>query len=161
MLYLYFKELRLNHQDNYKSDLILWNSQDITIEGKSLLWKSWMENGIYYIQDILNEHGKFLTNEEFNHKYNIKINFLNYFQILALISANLKLKATSTSKPLNLIIDDCDLFDLPTNKSIQLSKMECKDYYHLLLEKAEVRPTAVNSWAKQYPDIQCKWKKII
>ena len=57
----YFKELRLNHQDNYKSDLILWNNQDITLEGKSVLWKSWIENGIYYIQDILNEHGKFLT----------------------------------------------------------------------------------------------------
>ena len=30
---------------------------DITIEGKSLLWKNWTENGIYYIQDILNENG--------------------------------------------------------------------------------------------------------
>ena len=30
----YFKELRPNRQDNYKSDLILWNNQDITIEAK-------------------------------------------------------------------------------------------------------------------------------
>ena len=45
----YFKELRLNRQDNYKSDLVLWNNQDITIEGKSLFWKSWTENGIYFI----------------------------------------------------------------------------------------------------------------
>ena len=156
----YFKELRPNRQDNYKSDLILWNNQDITIEGKSLFWKSWIENGIYYIQDILNEHGKFLTYEEFSHKYNIKINFLHYFQILASIPANLKLKATSTSRPLNLILDDCDIFDLSTDESIQLSKMKCKNYYHLLQEKVEVTPTAVKSCAKQYPDIQCKWKKL-
>lgn len=69
----YFKELRLNREDNYKSDLILWNNRDITIEGKSLFWKSWIEKGIYYIQDILNEDGKFVTCEEFNHKYNTKI----------------------------------------------------------------------------------------
>ena len=38
--------------------------------------------------------------------------------------------------------------------------MKCKNYYHLLQEKVEVTPTAVKSWAKQYPNIQCKWKKL-
>ena len=76
----YFKELRQSNQDSYKSDLILWNNQDITIEGKSLFWKRWTENGIYYIQDILNENGKFLTYEEFNRRYNMTANFLNFFQ---------------------------------------------------------------------------------
>ena len=57
-------------EDNYKSDLILWNNQEVhvTIEGKLLFWKSLIENGIYYIQDILNEHGKFLTYREINGK---------------------------------------------------------------------------------------------
>ena len=41
-----FNKLRLNRQDNYKSDLVSWNNQDITIGGKSLFWKSWTENGI-------------------------------------------------------------------------------------------------------------------
>ena len=156
----YFKELRLNRQDKYKSDLVLWNNQDITIEGKSLFWKSWTENGIYYIQDILNENGKFLTYEEFNRKYKIKINFLNYFQILASIPANLKSKAASTPRPMNFILDDCDTFDLSRDKSIKLSKMKCKDYYHLFQEKAEVTPTAIKTWARQYPDIECKWQKL-
>ena len=35
----YFKELRQVNQDSYESDLILWNNQEITIEGKSLFWK--------------------------------------------------------------------------------------------------------------------------
>ena len=64
----YFKELRQVpvNQDSYESDLLLWNNQNITIEGKLLFWKRWAENRIYYIQDILNENGKFLTFEEFN-----------------------------------------------------------------------------------------------
>ena len=55
----YIKELRQVpvKKDSYESDLILWNNQDITIEGKLLFWKRWAENGIYYIQDILNENG--------------------------------------------------------------------------------------------------------
>ena len=51
-----FTELRLNYQDTYQSDLILWNNLNITIEGKSLFWKKWVKKGIYYIQDILNEN---------------------------------------------------------------------------------------------------------
>ena len=31
-----FKELRLNYQDTYQSGLILWNNENITIEGKLL-----------------------------------------------------------------------------------------------------------------------------
>ena len=58
----YFKELRqvAVNQDSYESDLILWNNQEITIDGKSLFWKQWTENGIYFIQGILKENSKFL-----------------------------------------------------------------------------------------------------
>ena len=44
-----FKELRLNYQDTYQSDLILWNNENITIEGKSLFWIKWVKKEIYYI----------------------------------------------------------------------------------------------------------------
>ena len=137
------------NQDSYKSDLILWNNQDITIEGKSLFWKRWAKNGIYYIQDILNENGKFLTFEEFNRKYNMSVNFLNFFQILASIPPNLKSKAVFTPK--NYVLDNSDIFDFSTEKSILLSKMKCKDYYRLFQEKSEVTPTAIKSWVKHYP----------
>lgn len=62
---------------------------------------------------------------------------------------------------MDLILEDSDIFDLSTDKSIQLSKMKCKDYYLLFQEKAEVKPAAVKSWAKQYPDIEPEWKKIV
>ena len=94
----YFKELHQVNQDSYESDLILWNNQDITIEGESLFLKRWSENGIYYIQDILYENGNFL-----NRRYNMSTNFLNFFQILASIPSNLKSKAASTLRPKNSI----------------------------------------------------------
>ena len=29
--------------------IILWNNKDITIEQKMLFWKSWFEQGIYFV----------------------------------------------------------------------------------------------------------------
>ena len=158
----YFKELHQVpvNKDIYQSDLILWNNQDITIEGKSLFWKMWAENGIYYIQDILNENSKFLTFEEFNQKYNMSVNFLNLFQILASIPPNFKSKAASTPRPENSVLDNSDIFDFFTEKSILLSKMKCKDYYRLFQEKSEVTPSAIKSWVKHYSGIENKWKEI-
>ena len=159
----YFKELRQVpvKKDSYESDLILWNNQHITIEGKSLFWKRWAENGIYYIQDILNENGKFLTFEEFNQKCNMSVNFLNFFQILASIPPNLKSKAASSLRPKNFVLDNSDIFDFSTKKKrFFLSKMKCKDYYLLFQEKAEITPTAIKSWAKHYSGIKDKWKRI-
>ena len=62
----YFSELRDQYKDeHFKGDLILWNNQDITIEGKSLYWKTWSERGVYFVQDLLNNTGSYLSYEEF------------------------------------------------------------------------------------------------
>ena len=160
LLDYYFKELHLYFQDEYNSDLILWNNRDITIEGKSLYWKHWVASGIYFIHDILNEQGKYLTYEEFKCKYKININFINYFQILASIPTNLKSKAVSTMRPLESSLQEHNIFNLSNNKSILLNKMRCKDYYALFQEKAEIIPTPVKSWSKKYPNVADKWNEL-
>ena len=147
------------NQDSYESELILWNNQDITIEGKSLFWRRWAKNGIYYIQDIVNENGKFLTFEEFNQKYNMSVNFFNFFQILTSIPPNLKSKEVSTLRPKNSVLDNSDIFNFSTEKLV-LSKMKCKDYYCLFQEKSEATPTVIKSWVKHYSGIEDKWKKL-
>ena len=156
----YFKELRSYFQDEYNSDLILWNNQDITIEGKSLYWKHRVASGIYFIDDILNEQGKYLTYEEFKCKYKININFINYFQILASILTNLKSKAASTMRPLESSLHEHNIFILSNNKSILLNKMRCKEYYALFQEKAEIIPTSVKFWSKKYPNVADKWNEL-
>ena len=156
----YFKELRSYFQDEYNSDLILWNNQDITTEGKSLYWKHWVASGIYFIHDILNEQGKYLTYEEFKCKYKININFINYLQILPSIPTNLKSKAASTMRPLESSLQEHNIFNLSNNKSILLNRMRSKDYYTLFQEKAEIIPTSVKSWSKKYPNVADKWKEL-
>ena len=77
--------------DCFKADLIIWDNKDITIEGKSLYWKTWSERGVYFVQNLLKNNGKYLSYEEFKTKYNIEVNFIYYCQILSAIPKNLKL----------------------------------------------------------------------
>ena len=64
----YFQELTNNSQ-YITNDLILWNNKNITVDKKSLFWKSWFDRGIYFIGDFLNSAGKFLTLDEFQTKF--------------------------------------------------------------------------------------------
>ena len=63
----YFQELTNNSQ-YVTNDLILENNKNITVGKKSLFWKSWFDRGIYFIGDLLNSAGKFLTLDEFQKK---------------------------------------------------------------------------------------------
>ena len=42
--------------------------EDITIDQKTVFWKTWFECGIYYVQDLLSDNGKFLSLDEFKEK---------------------------------------------------------------------------------------------
>ena len=46
-----------------------------------LFWKSWFNEKILFVQDILNANGNFLTFEEFQTNFKIKTSFLQYFQL--------------------------------------------------------------------------------
>jgi len=91
----HFQELRSNYEDALKREFILWNNRDITIENKSVFWKAWRDRNVLSVQDLLNNQGNYLSPQEFNDKYNIKVNFLQYYQITSAIPAYLKSYASA------------------------------------------------------------------
>ena len=156
----YLGELRDQYRDDcFKGDLIIWNNQDITIEGKSLYWKTWSERGVCFVQDLFKPNtDKYLSYEEFKTKYNIEVNFIYYCQILSAIPKNLKFTAMTIKKPPGTFLEEFDVFQLAKGKTILLSKMQCKDYYSLLQAKWETQPTSAQSWSKHYSPFANKWK---
>ena len=70
----YFRELNNNSKDN-NSDLIRWNNKKTTVEKNSVFWKRWFERGIYFVSDLLNSDGKFLSLDEFQKNYDLEVNF--------------------------------------------------------------------------------------
>ena len=105
---------------------ILWNNKDISIDQKTLFWKTWFERGIYYVQDLLNEDGKFFSLDEFNGKFGLKANYQQYFQITAAIPRSLKQAARLTPVCSESLFSTPDLFHLSEETTLSLPKMRCK-----------------------------------
>ena len=95
----YFQEFKDKTKIFSYGKFLLWNNEEITIDKNTLFWKSWFKKNILSIQDILNADGNFLTFQQFQNKFNIKTNYLHYFQLIAAIPTDLKKKARECEAP--------------------------------------------------------------
>ena len=59
----------------------IWNNANIKIGGNSVLYKTWDNHGIRYINDMLSPDGDFLSLCDIQNKYDVMINFLHYHGI--------------------------------------------------------------------------------
>ena len=94
----FYREL-LEYFQEFKGKFLLWDNEAITIDKNTLFWKSWFKKNILSVQDILNADGNFLTFQELQDKFNIKTNYLHYFQLIATIPTDLKKKARECEAP--------------------------------------------------------------
>ena len=87
------------------------NNRRITIERNSVFWKQWFDRGVItFISDLMNSNGKFLTFEEFQNRFEIKANYLHYFQLIAAILPDLKRKAFGSTVPDLLEAINCQFY---------------------------------------------------
>ena len=154
----YFQELSSAYGGDPTRKFILWNNKDISIDQKTLFWKTWFERGIYYVQDLLNEDGKFLSLDEFNGKFGLKANYLQYFQITAAIPSSLKQAALLTPVCSESLFSTPDLFYLSEETTLSLPKMRCKHYYKLFNECSVSEPTGIKKWKEHFPNSFLDWR---
>ena len=79
------------------------------------------EKGIYFVQDLLNTDGKFLPLENIQRNYNVQLNYLKYFQLIAAIPIYLKRKAQATAVTNRNIFEEWDTSYLSENEVISLT----------------------------------------
>ena len=108
----YFKELSAGHPEIYKSEFILWNSKEITIENKSIFWTHLSEQGICFVHGLLDNNGRFLSLENVQRKCNVHRNFFQYCQLIAAIPSCLKKNAQETAVTNRNILNERDVFYL-------------------------------------------------
>ena len=104
------------------------------------------------MQDILDTNGSFLTFEEFQSKFKIKTNFLQYFQLMAAIPSDLKKKAQMTEKP--------ELLNTTTvpGTVMDLASMRCKHYYKIINKSNIIDPSGIKKWKTFFPIYIEQWK---
>ena len=108
-----------------------------------LFWKSWFNMKVFFIQDILNADGNFLTFEEFRNKFSIKTNYLRYFQLMAAITSDLKKKAMLAEVPSHeQLLNSTTVSLTPESTPVDLANMHCKHHYKVLNKNSTVEPTA-------------------
>ena len=107
-----------------------------------------MIEDVTFVSDLMNSNGKFLTFEEFQNKFEIKANYLHYFQLITAIPPDLKRTAFGSTVPdlLGATSEYCQIED----RTIVLTKFRCKNYYSLFIEKPVSEPSAVRAWKKAF-----------
>ena len=88
--------------DEYESEII-WNNRFIKIDGKSVFFPSWYRKGVVKIRDLLNDDRKFLSRVEFQEKYALQVNFLQYYGLLNAIPSIWKRSFSDRYKPIKLL----------------------------------------------------------
>lgn len=70
---------------NYGKESILFNNQDILIEGKPILFLMSGSPNVLSVKNLLHGSGRYLTFQELLSQYNCKLSFLEYYQVSSAI----------------------------------------------------------------------------
>ncbi len=99
------------------------------------------------MRDLLKSDGKFLSYTEFVQKYDLRCNFLIYFQVVSAIPRHLVERSMSYPVDRAGLLSNI-MFHLSPETSINLTKMKNKDYYWLLVNKEQIEPKATSKWER-------------
>lgn len=147
LILLYFLEIKESFPNQSGQELILFNNKDILINGRTIFYRDWFDRGIYLVRDLLKSDGKFLSYTEFVQKYDLRCNFLIYFQVVSAIPRHLVERAMSYPVDRAGLLSST-MFHLSPETSINLTKMKNKDYYQLLVNKEKIEPKATSKWER-------------
>ena len=131
----------------------IYYNKNIQIGGTHIYYKSWFDNGIKYVNDLINEHGEFYEQTEFMQKTGIQTNFLQYNGLIKSIKMYLK----------NINIQITHKQPCPFTPShiypMLLQKKGTQAMYNILNRNKEI-PTGQVTWNKLYNITNNNWKNI-
>ena len=112
------------------------------------------------MHDVLNADGRFLSFDEFKNKFNIKTNYLYYFQLIAAIPPDLKRRAAQNIVPSRDFLSTTATFR--NEISINLAEMRYKNYYtELFYGNCFIDPSGIRNWQKKFREDFVTWKSFV
>ena len=144
---LYFSELKSSYNLESDQELILFNNEEIRIDGQTIFYQGWFSRNIILIQDLLKADGKILPYAEFIRKYELRCNFLTYMQVISAIPQTLIIKARIKCIDKTILLSENE-FQLSPDTTINFLKLKNKDYYWLLINKDKQVLKAKVKWER-------------
>lgn len=111
----------------------IWLNKSLKINNKTVFYQRWVESGVFFIGDLLDENSNFFTLKEFCEKYNLNINFLEYHSLLHMIPKDWKNLITTSEKITHISNDKFEF--------IKNNKKSCQFFYKKFLSMYTERPT--------------------
>ena len=68
---------------NELMNIPLWGNKNIKVGGTSVFYKTWIDNGIMFIRDLISTNGQLLSYEEFRRRYQLRTNFLDFHGLIS------------------------------------------------------------------------------
>ena len=134
---------------NPESYQILWNNRDILIGGNTVYWKTWKNQGIIFICDILDADNNFLSLNDLQEKYGIPFNIMKYNSLLSAIMAARRrydrYKCISYNTYPNIHLDE-NTFDSINQNVISFECGRSKVFYQEFVNKLSSIPTSLEYW---------------
>lgn len=127
----------------------LWFNDDITVEKSTICWRSWLNAGVFKVNDILHPViPRFLSYEEMSRKYNINVSFLQVLQIRSAIPFPWRQLLTNHADPelcLNLNIKTMD------NSMLNILRASSKKLYSTLILIKQQTIASQRKWDLGFP----------
>jgi hypothetical protein len=127
---------------------IVWKNSLIKIDNKPVSYKQWRDKGIYFLQQLLDEHGLLISKENLEKKYNMRCRGLQFEGLIHAIPNAWKKQLTNDNISSNIATNfKCNI--KYKNEMREIGAINtCKLYWHLIEKQAE-RPTSEQKWLEK------------
>ena len=152
-----WQELSAHLKPNTVSDVLginLWNNKNIKVNNTAVFYQRWYNKNVNYIQDLLNTDCNLLTCEEFQGKYNVHTNFLEF--------AGIRNPDENFLRRCQVNVNNEPIFNCHFPFKIKLimkNAKGCKEIYKELVSKSIVSKSQMK-WNALFENTQLKWSDI-
>ena len=150
-------QLYNSSKPQYSTDILsinLWDNADIIIGNKAVFYRTWFEKKIYFIKDLCDENGNLMNYDQFVNKYDLRINFTEYYGVRAAVNTYIR------NKDIQFHSEPGSNCYIPFSvKEILKNKQGCKNMYLSLNRKSSI-PKGQLRWNGIFETNEFNWQLI-
>ena len=131
----------------------IWLNNFLRMNNKTMNMKRWIHADIFFVNDLLDESGEFMSYEVFKNKYNFNANFLNFLSVLHTIPQSWKDIILHSEKLTNITNERFEF--------VKKNKKSCQFFYKKYLDRySEMPEKQQTKWCEDLNEEIEDWETI-
>ena len=128
---------------------VIWNNRSIKIDNKSIFYRKLYHRGMVFINDIINEHGNFISYQTLIDRFGKFISEYDYLSLKHAIPVKWK-RILDVNETYQLNPNAEAIFFTSQNIKKPLSILKSKEIYWILNTEQTTAPTCQQKWFEKY-----------